>query len=258
MSKTTPLSHLELALSGPILYLLPDESGQHLVVEFLADDLPVFYWIDLHQKAITKELHVASEYKNIVLHSFSEDYILTQRFSDQNNPNSVEIFKFEWNNPEPTFVQIDSQILTHGAGWIETPHPHFQGKTVFIDLTTGRSTDKTLPASPYETSHVQFPVAYSDQSQYFDWFEKLLVKNDHTPVKSCEYLKHKDTLVLSYYVIENKKLLNYLLIMNQKGEALDRFLLAGGLKGIGKDTFFLTHNQLIFVTDKHILNVIEL
>ncbi|RJE75078.1 hypothetical protein BGP76_18370 [Reichenbachiella sp. MSK19-1] len=256
LSTESPLSHLELTTAGPILYMLPDPSGQHLTLEYLDDNIPAFYLVNLTTQEITKELSLGNDYQNVVLKSFSNEYVLTQRFSDQNNPNSVEIFSFRWGDPNPTFAQIDSQILDHGAGWIKTPHPHFQGKTVLMDVLTGEVLSQVNDKN--KTTETRYPTAYSDQSSYFTWFEKLLNQQDLMPVKSCEFLKEQKKLIVSYYVIENKKVSNYLSIFDEQGQHLEKFLLADGLKGIGKDTFFVCNNQLIFVTGKSTLNVIHL
>ncbi|UXP31305.1 hypothetical protein N6H18_13200 [Reichenbachiella agarivorans] len=257
MSSATNLTPLELELPGPILYLQPDAEGRQLLIEFLHHDLPAFYLIDLDQKEITNELTVTTEYKNIVLKDFGEDYVLTQRFSDQNNPNSVEIFCFRWGAAEPYITLTHSQILDHGDHWIKVPHSMFVGKTVTIDLNTGASTENEYEPIP-PSSDVRYPIAYSNETPYFSWFEKLLKRLGHTPVKSCEYLKQGNTILISYYVIENQKVSNHLVILDSKGEVLDRYLLAEGLKGIGKYTFFICHNHLIFITGKQTLNVIEL
>lgn len=237
--------------------MLPAASGQEMVIEFLDQDLPVFYLIDLAQKTIIKELKVSSGFENLVLKSFSNQRLITQRFSDQNNPNAVEVFCFDWEKDEPSYAQINTQILDHGDSWLELPHPNFIGKTMIIDLDSNQALGEK-PSRQEDENNTIFPTAYSDQSEYFAWFQKLLSKENLEIKKSCEFLKHGNKLIVSCYVIEEKKVSNYLCIFDSKGQLLDKFLLASGLKGIGKDTFFVCLDQLIFVTGKQTLNVVEL
>lgn len=257
LSTDHPLQHLELEVNGPIMYMLPSASGNFITIEYLEEDVPSFYLIDLTSKQIVNELHLAGEYEKVILKSFNEERIVTQRFSDQNNPNSVEIFCFEWQNPNPTFSQINTQILDLAEDWIEIPHPHFVGKTQIIDLKSHQILE-SKPGQHESPNGTQFPIAYSNQSAYFEWFQKLFKKQNIEILRSCEFLKHKDKLMVSYYTKEDSIVYNYLSVFNNKGDLLDSFLLAKELKGIGKDTFFVCHNQLIFVTGKQTLNVIEL
>ncbi|MCV9385885.1 hypothetical protein [Reichenbachiella ulvae] len=257
MSTDHALQHLELEVNGPIMYMLPSNSGNELTIEFIDGELPSFYLIDLQSREIKKELKLDKSFEQVILKSFSSERIITQRFSDQNNPNSVEVHCFEWNNPSPTYSQINTQILDVGSDWLQLPHPHFQGKKVIIDLKNNESIDKK-PIETQSEYKTQFPVAYSNQSSYFEWFQKLFKKHNKEILRSCEFLKHSEKLIISYYTREDETVCNYLSVFDTKGTLLDSFLLAKGLKGIGKDTFFVCHNQLIFVTGKQTLNVIEL
>jgi len=64
-------------------------------------------------------------------------------------------------------------------------------------------------------------------------------------------------MILSYYFHKNKTLGNVLLVANSEGEVLCTINLGENLKGIGKDTFFVLENKLVFISNKNTLNIYE-
>ncbi|MGL1885089.1 MAG: hypothetical protein OCD76_01145 [Reichenbachiella sp.] len=260
LSPESNYNSLELEIQGKIKYILPADDGQTMAIQYVSDDLSIigFYHINLNNHEIINEIELDGSIGNLVLKGFTDDYLLIVSFTDQNNPDVVDIFQFDWKQTEPTFFRMASQIKDSGTNWIEVPHRNFEGKTEVIDLTTGNPLDEK-PVHQNKISKVLFPDAYTKFSQYFEMFEKLLGHSSIIPIKQCEYLKVKENLILTYYVEQSEGLMeNILVILDNKGGILEKISLDDHLKGIGKGTFFVSYNKLIFVTQKNTLNVVEL
>lgn len=259
MSTDYTFDHLEMQIQGGIKYILPDITGSLMAIQYVQEDSNVlgFYLIDLDSNDIVEELEITNDLDNLVIKSFSKDHLLTIRFSDQNNPDVVDLYNFQWNSSDPTFAKLGSQIKDSQNDWIEIPHPHFQGKTIILDLKTGAPLSEK-PQKQDLNEGIYYPTAYTKYSQYFEMLEKLLLHNNITLVKQCEYLKLEQNIILSYYTEEEGELCNYLSIVNNQGMIIESHVLAKNLKGIGKDTFFVSRNKLIFVSNKTDLNVITL
>lgn len=77
-------------------------------------------------------------------------------------------------------------------------------------------------------------------------------------VKVIDYLQTQSAIAISYYIYDEEKLANFLLILDSEGEELEREKLGEGLEKVGMNTFFRINNYLITIKDKIELKIYKL
>ena len=108
MSTDYTFDHLEMQIQGGIKYIMPDITGALMAMQYVQEEsnLIGFYLIDLKTNEIINELEIENNLDNLVIKSFSKEHLLTIRFSDQNNPDVVDLYNFGWDAPTPTFANL--------------------------------------------------------------------------------------------------------------------------------------------------------
>jgi hypothetical protein len=113
--------------------------------------------------------------------------------------------------------------------------------------------------SPLMNQKIFFPAQYLEGDEYFTSTASFIKKiTNSAPVRTIEYLEHENHICLAYYIDEKNFLVNFLLVLNKKGEILFKNKLDSGLRGIGSESYFIMNNFLIFVSNKRDLSVYPL
>ena len=217
-----------------------------------------FLLLNIEALEIIQAISFGSDYSGMIAKSFNTERILFIQYSDQNNPDKTNIFSFSWNGGDPVLNLQNTRIVSTGNDWIQIPHPNFESRKVYIDVQSGDQ----LKDSPVESSNLSIPIkyasSYTEDSEYFQWFVQYFSKHDIEPCKQIEYLKTENSILISYYELQNNQLTNSLAFLNKEGMIIDTVNLEEKLTGIGKDTFFVIGNKAIFVTQKSTLNLYEI
>lgn len=110
-----------------------------------------------------------------------------------------------------------------------------------------------------QKSEIVNGLHFSEEHEYFKKIEAFVagLKN-HQAKSAADYLEYGKFVIISYYIYENNKLSNFLLVTNEEAEEIFFGKIAEDLPGAGMDTFFLFGDQLIFIKDKTILVIIDL
>ena len=103
---------------------------------------------------------------------------------------------------------------------------------------------------------VKSPSFYPGTSEYFKTFELFVYGSIGKEIikTGVEYLEWNSDIIISFYCQE-EGLANYLLVVNQNKNKRLVECLGTDLKGIGRDTFCVVNNKLIFVKNKKELNI---
>ncbi|MBD1395811.1 DUF4905 domain-containing protein [Pontibacter sp. JH31] len=162
----------------------------------------------------------------------------------------------QWHRPGLTFYGIeDTGLLAHDAALPEEP-------LQLLDLRTGEvlqkgisqkmAADRVEAYSRERYSQVGYPILYREGEEYFEQVRDFLAQQlDCEPIKAVEYAETDNGLVISYYVANEKnKLDNFLAVFDLNGFLHLNELLAGGLNGVGSDTFFIFMRSLYFVQNQ--------
>lgn len=253
-------AHHQVTFDFPIKSIIPGSDENLLLIETndVATKTQTFLLLSFEPLEIIQAISFGEEYSGLVTKSYNAQQLLFIQYSDQNNPDLTNIYTFSWNGGDPTLSLQNTRIIQSGLEWIKVPHPHFANKETYIDLKFGTEL-KTAPTPDEMPAHkISYATAYSEESEYFQWFVQYFGKHNIIPCRQIEYLKTDTQLLISYYEEREKELKNSLAILNGNGEILEDILLEEQLTGIGKDTFFVFRNKAIFVTKKSTLNIYDL
>ncbi len=192
------------------------------------------------------------------------DYLVLHKFQDSDNPE------------KKTFFVVD--IFTHKISWLPENFI-FSGITqnaiygyekageslqTYKEISLSKGTEKALNQREYEqkvnkltkeegeNKDITYPFYYPEDHAYFATVKAFLIRflQIHA-VKGCEYLEHRQAIIISYYIYEGKALANYLLVMNTSQEVVLHERIDAQLEGVGADTFFVVKNKVIYIKDKH-------
>lgn len=255
MSTHFESSHIEIPFDGKIHQILISDDSSHLLIHIQKEDQgSCFHLLQSESFTIQKSWHSTDETPNLSVRAFNKDRFIAISFSEIQNPDLTDVYVFDWKNTEPQFVYSNTKVLACNADAIEIKHPMIQNRSVQFDLISGlelkeQTIIKTKP------SNYQLPTAYENTNEYFEWFEKLLIKLGYQPKMQCEHLSESNRHIISFYTQQEKTLTNHLIFLDEQGNKLKNYTLASELMGIGKDTFFVVENKAIFVTQYNTLNV---
>jgi len=188
---------------------------------------------------------------------FTSEVLVVVAYSRDNNPDLMDIYVFDWQSGHVLWQRANTKIVEAHTELIKVPHPIIQNRTLLLDINTGTEIPE-MQKTRDSSGHITCPSSYPESSIYFQWFAKFLKETGQKPVKECEYLKLGKVIFLSYYIYRHDALDNYLIAIDSDGKILEKFTLGEKLKGIGKDTFFVQQDHLIFISNKTILNIYAL
>ena len=251
--------HFQHSVPGIIRSIKISTDGLLLCVESLDKILqyPRYFIFDLKTKKLIAERLEVKKDEKIVLKAITDNHLIFNQYADGQNPDVCTAFVYNYATRSIVWEKENFNILAVNEQTVKAPHPYFENRFTFYDIKTGQDLgqENTGKSSPISN---QFPDLYPSQSQHFTWFEKFISQvTSHKPELCCEYLELENRLIISYYFFEGDVLVNNLLVANDAGEVIESFPLGKNLKGIGKDTFFVVENNLIFISDKNTLHIYE-
>ncbi|WP_420581238.1 hypothetical protein [Reichenbachiella sp.] len=253
-------THHQVSFDFPIKSIIPGSDENLLLIETYDDQLKsqTFLLLSFEPLAIIRAISFGEEYAGLVSKSYDEEHLLFIQYSDQNNPDLTNIHTFNWKGGEPSFSLQNTRIIQSGTTWIKVPHPHFSNKEIYVDHKSGSKLKEAPPIESDFLDDIYYAIAYPEESEYFQWFVQYFTKHNITPCRQIEYLKFKNSILISYYENKEGGMINSLAFLDKEGSVLEQVLLDENLQGIGKDTFFVYRNKAIFVTDKNTLNIYDL
>ncbi|MDX5419326.1 MAG: DUF4905 domain-containing protein [Hymenobacteraceae bacterium] len=169
---------------------------------------------------------------------------------------SAETGKEEWQQPELAFYGVDAAgIIAYDPTALEKPlcllNTH-DGKVLQSNIMQKMAADRVQVYSRERFGSVGYPILYREGEEYFEQVRQFLVQElDCEPIREMEYAETENAIVISYYVAgEKNKLDNFLAVFDLNGFLHLNELLAGGLDGVGSDTFFIFMRSLYFVQNQ--------
>lgn len=143
------------------------------------------------------------------------------------------------------------------------------GHLVLVNLSTGeRKSGFQDPAAMLATMQVFenrrnedliLPVSYLSADNHYKLLQDFIhQKTGRKAVNTLEYAETENAIVLSFYVVENEVLVNYLMACSVAGEVLLQVCLQKQAAGIGMDTFFIFAKKLFFLEEKSVIAAYQL
>ena len=235
-------------------------SNNRLCIETVSDRSDVNYFVTSADDCTTSELSFnIDDQSGMAVHTFIHDLLIFTQYVHNNNPDQMNILAYSINNSDRLWQINDSQILEVGLNYITIPHPHFKNKTKAINIKTGVGFEMDPKPLNLLENAIKLPNLYQKGNEYFSWFERFIADSIKvSAVIECEYLETPNNILISFYTTTGKTLENKLLLADLEGNVIELFTLGQKLTGIGRDTFFILNNRLIFVSNKDTLNVYDL
>ncbi|GHB63218.1 hypothetical protein GCM10007390_16310 [Persicitalea jodogahamensis] len=117
--------------------------------------------------------------------------------------------------------------------------------------------EKDLPAVTEPNHHI--PVRYEPHDIYFRQLSAFLGRMVETQdAVAIDYLESDPYVVFSYYLYDQEKAAQYLLVVNRNREIIYHNLLSDKRPGISLDTILLKNNHLVFLRNTNELNSLTL
>ncbi len=206
---------------GIIWKILPDEQGDHLVVE---------------SRDGTRRKTILS-----ILNLTGNDFLYT----------TEELPKSWWIG----LVAVEADKIVF-QGYKESNSPEPKGYYSF-ELKTGKLLE-SKEEEIYEFSSADekdeitfFPLLYNEDNPHYTTIISFLKNNNgYTVVGPLEYMEHGKNVLISFYIQENKKMTNILLVLDEEGNTLLEDKLIEGAEGVGLASFFICKSKLIYVKNK--------
>lgn len=225
--------------SEKLLFLeLRDESRRSVTFSALRYDRGAFAWQD---RQIVENWWIG-------LLTAAGNTLLLQRFNPE-TPEARGLVAVDAGSGELLWTRDEFIMERAGMGWVSGFSGSGRDRQT-LDLLSGRAIDKNT-ATEFNDDKISVPVRpfrYETGTPYFDTVQKFLsTRFNHSPEGSVEYLEFEGKVVISYHVRMPDGLANHLLVLRESGTVLLHTRIAGALKGLGTDTFFVLAGCLFFV-----------
>jgi hypothetical protein len=225
--------------SENLLFLeLRDEAKRSVKFSALRYDQGAFVWQD---REIVEKWWIG-------LLAASGNTLLLQRFNPE-TPESRGLVAVDARTGDVLWTR-DEFVMEHtGMGWVSGFSGSGRDQLTF-DLASGEVLHKK-PDAESDEDKISIPVRpfrYETGTPYYNTVHQFLTTRfNHSPEGSVEYLEFGGKVVISYHVRMPDGLTNHLLVLRESGAVLLHTRIAGALKGLGTDTFFVLAGCLFFV-----------
>lgn len=127
------------------------------------------------------------------------------------------------------------------------------------DAGYGLLTDAPVAEAPAPAATTREPARYSPDDIYFGVVSSFLGKivGVHSPI-AIDYLELNPYIVFSYYLYQQEKVAQYLLIVNRQQEIIYHELLSANRQGVGRNTLLAKADGLVCLRNSNELISIKL
>jgi hypothetical protein len=137
----------------------------------------------------------------------------------------IEVATFKGDKFQKAFYNIDTRILSPVSEEINLPDPEIILKQ---------------------------PVRYKERNDYFDRLASFLSETIGITKPICiDYLDERPYMIFSYYIYEQEKVAQYLLIITDKKEIVFQEKLSEGRDGVGQSTMMLKNKVLVYLKNNN-------
>lgn len=156
-----------------------------------------------------------------------------------------------WENEFVAFDSIADEYVTAKNTIGSVP------KNICLDIQSGFEIE--TPSIQNQIASPESANLLNSEQTYFTEIVSFI--SNYTPLSPtncCEYLETENHIIVSYYVSNEKKLDNYLLVTTIDGTEELHICISEGLKGVAAGTFLVSKGLLSFVKDNYELFIIEM
>lgn len=148
-----------------------------------------------------------------------------------------------WENKENTF----QHFIEHGIVVSDVA-----GNQSVLDIFTGKQiASQNISRVVDEVDNRSFPEHYPEGHPFFEEVGNFINKSVKVSLShGVDYLEWKELILVAFYEKTNSGFSHHLLVFDQSGSIVDKFILATQRQGIGRDAFFVTNHYLFMVAEQ--------
>jgi len=187
--------------------------------------------------------------------------VLIVKFNDPEMPEQRGFAVADGVSGKIKWGREDAQVMhTEADGIIISQASGEESSYAKLDWNTGNSLREISVKEMFSTFNkkaqqlglVDYPFHFEEENSFFTKIQEYIeIITKHKAVRMIEYLEKGDKVLISYYIYEEEKLANFMLVADEKGAVLLHEKLRGALTGIGMDTFFVLKDQLVVVKNNN-------
>jgi hypothetical protein len=129
----------------------------------------------------------------------------------------------------------------------------------FCDAVTGQITEAKESNQTVNDVILRQPVRYNKGNIYFEKMAAYLQINFNINNPVCiDYLDHRPYLMFSYYIYQQDKFVQYLLVITEKNEVVLTEKLSEEREGLGQSTIMLKNSALVYLKNNNEFSSLKL
>ena len=230
--------------------MLP-ESGDMLIFE-IRDDAQFktsFFMLDLETMDWKLEKLTFEEEWWIGVTYAADNLVLFHTFENEKNPDIKKYFLYDLAQDNILWELHDLVILNVNGFIAEVLNPESE-EIHFLYLESLKPAHELTELETTKNKSLIHSFHYVEGSDYFETVKKFLKGLMGVEIlNGVDYFQGKNRVIISYFIQENEKLANNLLVLDSDRETLLHEILGAGLSGISDNTFFIYNDNLIFVKE---------
>ena len=254
MSKK-PAIHFSDQLPGIIQGLY---AYQDLLLICYRQEMPAqlgFSLLDLDKRKYVWEELTFEGIERVGVTHFYQDAIVFHWYEDSQDIEAKSWFALHVPSKEIIWQEEDLKVMGCFENDLYAKENREEGRCFLKDIRTGAVAE--MDAEIFQGSKegvqesVKCPFHYPEEGEDFRKVGRFISnKLSLTICGACDYLEHRGRIIISFYHLEGKKMINQLVVFDGKGSVIFLKKIGTAVEGLGMDTFFVSGERLIFVDHK--------
>lgn len=179
----------------------------------------------------------------------NKDIILTRSYGEEGNPENAGLIAFSMGDGHKLWELSNTAFQEEGTAVMAVTH---EGEKWLIDPLSGNKAPGSIDLIPLQNKTLTYPFRYMKSTPYFETVGTFIERKfGQVSVHAIEYLEIQEKMIISGYSIREGSLINFLYVVDNKGNTLLQDILGEKLKGISENTFFVFNGNLIFVNSRN-------
>ena len=235
--------------SGSLLISTRDEDKKEVA----------FTLFDLHSKTFCWRDLIFEEPWWVGVTHITDDHIVFHTFQDSKDFQKKSIFGFDAERKEVVWVlegyepveRLKEGLLCYKKEGDALSHFLIEYKTGEVSPVVDQKME--IKKNEFKSISLEaiYPFHYLEETSSFDSVARFLkLKHDINIVGACDYMEHKERVIISFFEKSGELFRNLLIVLNGEGHLIHQESIAEDLKGLAHDTFFIASEALIFVKNR--------
>lgn len=234
--------------------VLPNIGSNQILVQTKDEVKMESYYVLLHLKAANQlfnQITIHNSWFQIPLAVYDNTAII-QYFPDDQNPEKKNILEYDFSNGKINWERSDVDFVVKDERGVV-----LRDSKIYYLLNNQFELSEISKSSIQfvEDEHYNYPHFFDQAEPEFIDIATIIEKTSAIKCQlGVEYLEYKQNILVSYYTIDGIKFSNFLLVLDLLGRVVFHQKINDDMKGLGRDTFFIFADKLIFVSNKTTLN----